>query len=73
MEASELTAVVVLPMAEETTQPTFPDMTQGIDYAKYTVEGNCCCFFRDVQIQRTRVEARFAESPTSSLVCSCTS
>ena len=59
-------------MAEEVKQVALPDTTGGIEYAKYTVEGNCRYFFRDVQIQRTRVEARFAESPTSSLVCSCT-
>lgn len=26
-------------MAEEAKQPAFPDMSNGIEYAKYTVEG----------------------------------
>ena len=27
-------------MAEEVKQPAFPDMSNGIDYTKYTVEGD---------------------------------
>ena len=31
-------------MAEEVKQPSFPDMSNGIDYTKYTVEGGFLVF-----------------------------
>ena len=32
-------------MAEQVQQPTFPDLSGGIDYTKYTVEGRSGPFY----------------------------
>ena len=45
--ANKTHLVAGLIMAEEVKQPSFPDMSNGIDYTKYTVEGSFLCLWSD--------------------------
>lgn len=58
-------------MAEEAKQPAFPDMSNGIEYAKYTVEGKIYQLLANVQIPRVAVEEKLLVNLMFNLVSLC--